>query len=85
MGGVHGAELWKTGRPATPKGSLGRWRSQAMTDTPKTWMQTELGCDFFWDVRKLWAVDVPVVSMHVRELEWLLEKPFWKDGPGSWR
>ena len=44
-------------------------------------MQTDLGVDFFWDVRKLWTVDLPVVSMRVRDLEWLLDKPFWKDGP----
>lgn len=50
-----------------------------MADTP-TWMQTELELSFFWDVRKLWAVDLPVVPMQVQELEWLLEKPFWKDG-----
>jgi hypothetical protein len=47
---------------------------------PTTWMQTDLGLTFFWDVRKLWAVDLPVVSMRVQELEWLLDRPFWKDG-----
>jgi hypothetical protein len=48
---------------------------------PRTWVQTELRLDFFWDVRKLWTVDLPVVPMRVRDLEWLLDKPFWKDGP----
>jgi hypothetical protein len=43
-------------------------------------MQTDLGLTFFWDVRKLWAVDLPVVPMRVRDLEWLLDKPFWEDG-----
>ena len=43
-------------------------------------MQTDLGLNFLWDVRKLWAVDLPVVPMRVRDLEWLLGKPFWKDG-----
>ena len=42
-------------------------------------MQTDLGLNFFWDVRKLWAADLPVVAMPVRDLEWLLDKPFWKD------
>jgi hypothetical protein len=48
---------------------------------PTTWMQTDLGLDFFWDVRKLWAADLPVVPMRVRDLQWLLDRPFWKDGP----
>ena len=48
--------------------------------THRTWMQTELELSFFGDVRMLWAVDLPVVPMQVQELEWLLEKPFWKDG-----
>jgi hypothetical protein len=52
-----------------------------LTILPTTWMQTDLGLPFFWDVRKLWAVDLPVVPMRVAELEWLLNKPFWKDGP----
>lgn len=43
-------------------------------------MQADLGLTFFWDVRKLWAADLPVVPMHVRELEWLLDRPFWNDG-----
>jgi hypothetical protein len=43
-------------------------------------MQTELGFTFYWDVRKLWTADLPVVSMPVREFEWLLTRPFWKDG-----
>ena len=43
-------------------------------------MQTELDLVFSWDVRKLWAMDLPIVPMHVRELEWLLDRPFWQDG-----
>jgi len=41
---------------------------------------TELGLTFDWDVQKLWAANLPVVAMPVRELQWLLDKPFWKDG-----
>ncbi|MPZ83184.1 MAG: hypothetical protein GEV28_23435 [Actinophytocola sp.] len=48
---------------------------------PTTWMQTDLGLTFFWDVRQLWAADLPVVPMQVRELEWLLDRPFWNEGP----
>ena len=31
-------------------------------------------------MRKLWAADLPIVAMPVRDLEWLLDRPFWKDG-----
>lgn len=46
-------------------------------------MQTELGLTFYWDVRKLWNVDLPIVQMRVQELDWLLDKPFWSDGPNE--
>ncbi|HVX42481.1 MAG TPA: hypothetical protein VHC49_01275 [Mycobacteriales bacterium] len=42
----------------------------------------ELGLTFWWDVRKLWSADLPVVAMPVAELEWVLEHPFWKDRAG---
>ena len=45
-----------------------------------SWMQTELGFTFYWDVRKLWEAELPIVPMRVQEFEWLLDKPFWKDG-----
>jgi hypothetical protein len=37
----------------------------------------ELGIDFHWDVRKLWAADLPTVELDVTELSWLLDLPFW--------
>ena len=48
---------------------------------PATWIQAELGFTFYWDVRRRWDVDLPVVPMLVQDLEWLLDKPFWSDGP----
>jgi len=36
-----------------------------------------LGIDFHWDVRKLWAADLPTVELDVAELSWLLDLPFW--------
>ena len=51
----------------------------AMSGAPNSWIQTELGLTFHWDIRKLWDADLPVVPIRVQELEWLLEKPFWKD------
>jgi len=36
-----------------------------------------LGIDFHWDVRKLWAADLPTVELDVAELSWLLNLPFW--------
>lgn len=47
---------------------------------PDTWLQTELGLTFYWDVLKLWDADLPLAWMQVRELAWLLDKPFWNDG-----
>jgi hypothetical protein len=36
-----------------------------------------LGIDFHWDVRKLWAADLPTVELDAAELSWLLDLPFW--------
>lgn len=37
----------------------------------------EIGFDFNWDIRKVWALDLPVVEMPVKELAWMFEIPFW--------
>lgn len=37
----------------------------------------DLGIDFWWDVRRLWAAELPIRELHVAELEWLLDIPFW--------
>lgn len=43
-------------------------------------LHEELGFTFWWDVRKLWEAELPVVPLVVSELEWLLDLPFWNDG-----
>lgn len=49
-------------------------------DDGHSWLDRELGLTFWWDVRKLWSVDLPTVEVPVAELEWLLDLPFWDDG-----
>lgn len=36
----------------------------------------EVGFDFHWDERKVWALDVPVETMAVADLAWHLDVPF---------
>jgi hypothetical protein len=50
-------------------------------EPPHSDIHADLGFTFWWDIRKLWTVDLPVVEMRVAELEWLLDLPFWDDGP----
>jgi len=38
------------------------------------------GFDFYWDIKKVWALDIPVEDMDVKELDWILDLPFWTDG-----
>jgi tRNA uridine 5-carbamoylmethylation protein Kti12 len=44
----------------------------------------ENGFDFpFWiDMNKLWALNVPVETISIDELEWMLDVPQWKDERG---
>lgn len=42
-------------------------------------MHRELGFDFWWDRRKLWAIDLPIVEMPVKDLAWHLTHPFWSE------
>ena len=38
----------------------------------------------FWrDNEKLWALDVPVEEMDIKELEWIFTIPFWEDEKGN--
>ncbi len=36
----------------------------------------QVGFDFEWDNRKVWALDVPAEPMHVSELAWHFDVPF---------
>jgi len=38
----------------------------------------DVGFDFRWDVRKVWALDIPVTEMDINELLWHFEIPFWE-------
>jgi len=42
----------------------------------------EVGFDFSWSERKVWALDIPIEKIDIKELEWHFEIPFWstKDG-----
>lgn len=48
------------------------------SDELATSWTAELGLTFYWDVRKLWEVDLPIKHMPLTELDWLLDQPFWK-------
>jgi len=37
----------------------------------------DVGFDFHWDEEKVWALDVSVEEMHILELEWHFDIPFW--------
>ncbi len=51
-----------------------------MTDeTPK--IIKDVGFDFHWDEKKVWALDVPEESMDIKELTWHFAIPFlWENG-----
>jgi hypothetical protein len=37
-----------------------------------------------WDNKKLWALDVDPEEMDVKELEWILDTPWWTDGTSKY-
>ena len=39
----------------------------------------EVGFDFRWDNKKVWALDVPVSSMDIKDLLWHFDYPFHWD------
>jgi uncharacterized ParB-like nuclease family protein len=40
----------------------------------------DVGFDFLWDERKVWALDLPVEEMDINELAWHFDIPFHWDG-----
>lgn len=42
----------------------------------------QVGFDFRWDERKVWALDVPAEDMDINELTWHFDIPFWSK-PGG--
>lgn len=37
----------------------------------------DVGFDFHWDIKKVWALDLPIEEMDMSELEWHFDIPFW--------
>lgn len=42
----------------------------------------EVGFNFSWSENKVWALDIPVEKLDIRELEWHFEIPFWNTPTG---
>lgn len=42
----------------------------------------EVGFDFHWSEKKVWALDVPVEEVDILELEWHFDVPFWNTPDG---
>ena len=41
----------------------------------------DVGFDFEWDEKKVWALDIPVTEMDIKDLEWHFDFPFhWHGG-----
>jgi len=38
----------------------------------------EVGFDFHWDIKKVWALDIPITKMDIKELDWHFDLPFWE-------
>jgi hypothetical protein len=50
-----------------------------VTPEESPWIVREVGFDFHWDERKVWALDVPVEEMELRELTWHFDIPFLRE------
>lgn len=35
--------------------------------------------DFKWDIKKVWGLNLPVTTIPVSELDWILDIPFWSE------
>ncbi|MDO8537373.1 MAG: ParB N-terminal domain-containing protein [archaeon] len=42
----------------------------------------EVGFDFHWDIKKVWALNYPVEEINISELSWHFDIPFWKTQNG---
>ena len=42
----------------------------------------EVGFDFSWSEKKVWALDVPVEKIDIKRLEWHFKIPFWSTKNG---
>lgn len=54
-------------------------------DKQKPKIIEEVGFDFSWDSKKVWALEEPVMEMDIQELLWHFDIPFWeKEGTDDW-
>jgi len=44
----------------------------------------DVGFDFDWSPKKVWALDVPVTTISMKELEWHFDIPFWNKPNGGY-
>ncbi len=44
----------------------------------------EVGFDFSWSEKKVWALDLPVEKMDIKNLEWHFDIPFWNTEAGHY-
>ena len=44
----------------------------------------DVGFNFHWDNKKVWALVVPVKEMGIPELEWHFDVPFWNKPKGGY-
>ncbi len=52
--------------------------STSMENYKKTFDWDSLGLDFGnWQDEKLWALELPVTRMNIKDLLWLFDVPFW--------
>jgi hypothetical protein len=42
----------------------------------------KVGFDFWWDIKKVWALDYPVEEIDIGELSWHFDIPFWNTKEG---
>ncbi len=38
----------------------------------------DVGFDFSWDSKKVWALDIPIEEMDMQDLIWHFDIPFWE-------
>jgi len=51
---------------------------------PKKFDWNCVGLDFGnWEEEKIWALDIPVSKINIKELEWHLDCPFWTHDNGE--
>lgn len=51
-----------------------------MSNVPK--IIQEIGFDFHWSEEKVWALNIPVEEMGIKDLVWHFDVPFWNKSNG---